>query len=380
MKRILSLILLTMLLLSALLSFCSCGFQYHTVGVLRGSICSDFMDGSSKMDLPGYTIDTRSYGDWEEAGQALRNGEIDYLLLQAEEAEILLEASGSHYGNTAELSFTDASAGEVISAVFISGKNANAFDHCRSTQDVLNTLAGMQKSDFQIEWDLFFNKFITHKGYEVALQGLAATMQIAVTGLLIGIVIGTLIAMVKMIPGKGIFKRFFTLICNIYVGFFRGTPMVVQLLIGWFILLPALNLQIDNVLVASLVFGMNSGAYVSEIMRSGIQAVDIGQLEAARALGLGYWTSMLKIVIPQGIKNILPTLGNEFIILVKDTSIVSFIAVVDITKAFRQIGDANYSYIIPYLMLALIYLVIVMGITWLIKLMERRLAKSERNG
>jgi polar amino acid transport system permease protein len=113
-------------------------------------------------------------------------------------------------------------------------------------------------------------------------------------------------------------------------------------------------------------------------MRSGIQAVDIGQLEASRALGLGYWTSMLKIVIPQGVKNILPTLGNEFITLVKDTSIVSFIAVVDITKAFRQIGDANYSYIVPYLMLALVYLVIVMLITLLIKWMERRLARSER--
>jgi polar amino acid transport system permease protein len=154
--------------------------------------------------------------------------------------------------------------------------------------------------------------------------------------------------------------------------------MVDQLLIGWFILLPALNLQIDNTLVATLVFGMNSGAYVSEIMRSGIQAVDGGQLEAARAVGLGYWTSMLKIVIPQGVKNILPTLGNEFITLVKDTSIVSFIAVVDITKAFRQIGDANYSYIVPYLMLALVYLVIVMLITLLIKWMERRLARSER--
>jgi polar amino acid transport system permease protein len=196
---------------------------------------------------------------------------------------------------------------------------------------------------------------------------------------LIGILIGTPIAVVKMFPKYKLAPRIMEVICDIYVGFFRGTPMVVQLLIGWFILLPALNLQLDNVMVATLVFGMNSGAYVSEIMRSGIQAVDHGQLEAARALGMGYWTSMLKIVIPQGIKNILPTLGNEFITLVKDTSIVSFIAVVDVTKAFRQIGDANYSYIIPYLMLALVYLVIVMLITLLIKLMERRLAKSERH-
>ena len=236
----------------------------------------------------------------------------------------------------------------------------------------------LQKSDFQIEWELFYNKFITHKGYEVVLDGLATTMIIAVLGLLIGIVIGTVIALIKMIPKYRIAPRILSAICDVYVGFFRGTPMVVQLLIGWFILLPALNLQMENTVVAVIVFGMNSGAYVSEIMRSGIQAVDGGQLEAARAVGLGYWTSMMKIVIPQGIKNILPTLGNEFIVLVKDTSIVSFIAVVDVTKAFRQIGDANYSYMIPYLMLALVYLVIVLIITYLIKLLERRLAKSER--
>jgi polar amino acid transport system permease protein len=243
---------------------------------------------------------------------------------------------------------------------------------------VTETFEGLQKSDFQVEWDLFYSKFVTHKGYKDALTGLANTMKIAVMGLLIGIVIGTLIALVKMIPKYHVLPRILSAICDVYVGFFRGTPMVVQLLIGWFILLPALDLPVDNVVVATAVFGLNSGAYVSEIMRSGIQAVDAGQLEAARAVGLGYWTSMMKIVIPQGVKNILPTLGNEFIVLVKDTSIVSFIAVVDVTKAFRQIGDANYSYIIPYLMLALVYLVIVMIITLLIKLLERRLAKSER--
>lgn len=230
----------------------------------------------------------------------------------------------------------------------------------------------------RVEWELFYNKFITAKGYQTALEGLVVTLKIAVFGLLIGIVIGTLIAMVKMIPKYRRAPRFFSAVCDVYVGLFRGTPMVVQLLIGWFVLLPAMNLQLDSVSVAIAVFGMNSGAYVSEIMRSGIQAVDSGQLEAARALGLGYWTSMMKVVVPQGIKNILPTLGNEFIVLIKETSVVSFIAVVDVTKAFRQIGDSNYSYIIPYLMLALVYLVLVMVISCLIKLMERRLQKGDR--
>ena len=113
-------------------------------------------------------------------------------------------------------------------------------------------------------------------------------------------------------------------------------------------------------------------------MRSGIQSVDVGQLEAARALGLPYSTAMMKIVIPQAIKNILPTLGNEFIVLIKDTSICSFIAVVDVTKAFKNIADANYEYVVPYLFLAAVYLVLVLGITALVKVMERRLNKSDR--
>ena len=230
----------------------------------------------------------------------------------------------------------------------------------------------------KVEWELFLSKFITAKGYQVALDGLVATLEIAVFGLLIGIVIGTVIAMIKMIPKYHVAPRILSAVCDVYVGIFRGTPMVVQLLIGWFVLLPALGLQLDKLAVAIVVFGMNSGAYVSEIMRSGIQSVDAGQLEAARALGLGYWISMIKVVIPQAIKNILPTLGNEFITLIKETSVVSFIAVVDLTKAFRQIGDSNYSYIIPYVMLALIYLVLVMAITGLIKLMEGRLRKGDR--
>lgn len=231
----------------------------------------------------------------------------------------------------------------------------------------------------KVEWELFLSKFITAKGYQSVIDGLVTTIEIAVLGLLIGIVIGTLIALIKMIPKYHFAPRFFSCLCDIYIAIFRGTPMVVQLLIGWFVLLPALDLRMNSTAVAIIIFGMNSGAYVSEIMRSGMQAVDPGQLEAARALGLGYWTSMFKIVVPQGIKNILPTLGNEFITLIKETSVVSFIAVVDITKAFRQIGDSNYSYMIPYLMLAAVYLILVMLISLGVKAMERSLRKSDRN-
>lgn len=230
------------------------------------------------------------------------------------------------------------------------------------------------------KWQLFVEQFITYEGYRMVLDGLQATIIIAVGGLLIGIVIGTLIAITKVVPQYSVVAKVFNRISDIYVGFFRGTPMVVQLLLTYYVLLPAMNVTIDNaVVVAVIVFGMNSGAYVSEIMRSGIQSVDQGQLEAGRALGLSYPTTMLRIVIPQAIKNIIPTLGNEFIVLVKETSVTSFITVVDLTKAFRGIASANYEYIIPYLMLAAFYLVIVIIITIGIRLIERRLAKSDRS-
>ena len=226
-------------------------------------------------------------------------------------------------------------------------------------------------------WNLFYTQFITYNGYKTVLNGLVATVEIAVLGLIIGILIGTLIALVKVMPKYKIMPRILNRVCDVYVGFFRGTPMVVQLLIGNFVLLPALGIPADGITVAIVIFGLNSGAYVSEIMRLGIQSVDSGQLEAGRALGLTFWTAMIKIVIPQSIKNILPTLGNEFIVLVKETSVVSFIAVTDLTKAFRAIGDATYEYVIPYLMLAAIYLVIVILITVGIRFMERRLKRSD---
>lgn len=227
-------------------------------------------------------------------------------------------------------------------------------------------------------WEVFYNQFITKGGYKTALSGLLATVEIAVFGLIIGIIIGTLIAIVKVVPKKKVFIKVLDKICVVYVGLFRGTPMVVQLLIGYFVIVPALNIAAEGVIVAIIIFGLNSGAYVSEIMRSGIQSVDVGQLEAGRALGLPFGKSMLKIVIPQSVKNILPTLGNEFIALIKETSVVSFIAVVDLTKAFRAIGEANYEYIIPYLMLALVYLVLVIIIAYFVKLIEKKFNKSNR--
>ena len=225
----------------------------------------------------------------------------------------------------------------------------------------------------------FIKQFITNGGYKNVLNGLLATVEIAVIGLVIGIVVGTLIGIVRVMPKYKLLPRILDKICVCYVELFRGTPIVVQLLIGYWVLLPALNINVNSgVPVAIIVFGLNSGAYVSEIMRGGINSVDAGQLEAGRAVGLPYSIAMLKIVIPQAIKNILPTLGNEFIVLIKETSVVSFVAVTDLYKSFKQLGDPTYNYIVPYLMLALTYLVLVLLISWGVRSLEKHLKKSER--
>lgn len=228
-------------------------------------------------------------------------------------------------------------------------------------------------------WSKFVKSFIENKGYERVLSGLGVTLKIALFGFIIGVVLGIIIAVIKLAGTRGKVGKVFAKICDVYVAFFRGTPIVVQLLLSYYLLFPhVLNINVDNVLVAIITFGMNSGAYVSEILRSGILSVDIGQTEAGRSLGLSYPVTMARIVLPQAFKNTLPTLGNELITLVKDTSVVTFIAITDLTNAFEYIGSSSYEYIIPYLMLALTYLVIVLILTLIIRLVERRLRKSDR--
>ncbi len=222
--------------------------------------------------------------------------------------------------------------------------------------------------------DIFFNK----GGCDRIALGLQNTILIAVSGLIIGIIIGTLIATVRVIPKYKIMPRILNGICSFYVSLFRGTPIVVQLLIFYYVLLPLMGIRLDGVQVSILVFGLNSGAYISEIMRSGIQSVDPGQMEAGRAVGLSFGTTMMKIVIPQAVKNILPTLGNEFVALIKETSVVSFVGATDLYVAFNLIGTNSYEFMVPYIVMALIYIVLVLLISLGIKLMERSLGKSDR--
>lgn len=236
----------------------------------------------------------------------------------------------------------------------------------------------------------FIRVFVDQGGYREVLMGLRNTLLIAVLGLVIGIVIGTAIAAVRVMPKYKRLPRILDKICQFYVGFFRGTPMVVQLLLFWYVLLPLLGVNLPALVLGSftigpevwasiIVFGLNSGAYISEIMRGGILSVDYGQTEGGRSVGLSYGTTMMKIVIPQAVKNILPTMGNEFITLIKETSVVSFIGATDLYKTFNDIGSNTYEFMVPYLVMGIIYIVLVSIIALGIKLMERRLSRSDRN-
>ena len=207
------------------------------------------------------------------------------------------------------------------------------------------------------------------------LKGLGVTLEVAIAAILLGLIIGFVVAIVRSSHDKYGKFGFLNAIAKVYLTIIRGTPMVVQLLICYFIILKSL----DKVFVAILAFGINSGAYQAEIMRAGIMSIDPGQMEAGRALGLSYWRTMLKVILPQAIRNVLPALGNEFIVLMKDTSIVGYIALIDLAKGGDIIRSQTYSVYTPYLTVAAIYLVLVMTMTWLLGILERHLRNTGAN-
>lgn len=219
--------------------------------------------------------------------------------------------------------------------------------------------------------------YILSEYYEILLKGLANTLIIALLGLVIGIVVGTIIATLKVMPKNTWISKVLDKLANLYITIFRGTPLVVQLLVVHYVILGKTRIE-PIVLEAVVVFGLNSAAYVAEIMRAGIMAVDRGQMEAARSLGLGYTKSMFLIVLPQAVKNIVPTLGNEFISLLKETSVAGFITVTDLTRAVSNIVARDYDAVGAYILLALIYLVMVISFTYLLTKIERRLRASDK--
>ena len=216
--------------------------------------------------------------------------------------------------------------------------------------------------------------FITQDRWKLYLEGFGVTLQVAFFAAVIGIVIGTIVALMKLSRTRRGKKTIFARIADIYIDIIRGTPSVLQLLIMWFVIMATTN---NGILVASISFGINSGAYVAEIIRAGILAVDKGQMEAGRALGLTNAQTMVYIIIPQAIKNVLPPLGNEFIVLLKETAIVGYVSLSDLTRVANQISSRTYEGFMPLIGSAVIYFVTIKIITILLEKLERRLRKSD---
>ena len=216
--------------------------------------------------------------------------------------------------------------------------------------------------------------FLEDNRYMWMVEGLGVTLKITLGALVIGVIIGTLIAIAKYFCEGNKRLRWVTWICDLYTTVIRGIPMTVLLLLFFFVLFVFAK---DGVPVAIAAFGVNSGAYMAELIRSGINAVDKGQMEAARSLGMSKGQAMAKIILPQAVKYILPAIGNELIALLKETSVAGYVAVVDVTKAATNIRNKTYDAVNPILLLTLVYLVMVVVLTQLLAILERRLRKSD---
>lgn len=224
--------------------------------------------------------------------------------------------------------------------------------------------------------DTFYLNFIEEDRWHYIVDGLVVTLKITLMALILGIIIGLIVGIIRTTYEKTHKLKILNFFCTIYLTVIRGTPVVVQLLIMYFVIFG--NSRIDKLPVAVLAFGINSGAYVAEIFRSGINSVETGQMEAGRSLGFNYLQTMCYIILPQALKNVLPTLCNEFIALLKETSVAGYIALQDLTKGGDIIRSRTYSAFMPLIAVALIYLVLVMILSRLVGLLERRLRRSER--
>lgn len=227
--------------------------------------------------------------------------------------------------------------------------------------------------DFQAR---FYLNFIKDDRWTYIWNGLLVTLEVTLFATLIGILLGFLVAIIRSTHDRTGKMKLPNGVCQIYLTVIRGTPVVVQLLITYFLIFG--SMKVSKVLVAVLAFGINSGAHVAEICRAGIMSIDIGQLEAGRSIGFSYAKTMWYIILPQAFKNVLPALGNEFIVLLKETSVSGYIALHDLTKGGDVIRSRTYDAFMPLIGVALIYLAMVLGFTKLVSMLERRLNQSER--
>ncbi|WP_353891149.1 amino acid ABC transporter permease [uncultured Victivallis sp.] len=223
--------------------------------------------------------------------------------------------------------------------------------------------------------DSFYLNFIKDDRWRYLWDGFWTTIGISFAAVLLGVLLGFTVAVIRSTHDKTGKLRLLNWLCKLYLTVIRGTPVVVQLLIIYFVIFGSVN--ISKILVAIVAFGVNSGAYVAEIIRGGIMSIDKGQFEAGRSLGLSYIQTMIYIILPQAFKNVLPALGNEFIVLLKETSVSGYIALQDLTKGGDIIRSQTYTAFMPLIAVALIYLAVVMLFSWLLGKLERRLKNNE---
>ena len=255
-------------------------------------------------------------------------------------------------------------------------KNINFSDTYTTSKQVVIVADDLATSESASLTEKFYDNFIKESRYMYMLKGLGNTLIITVFAALIGIILGFLIAIVRTNHDRNGGLAVLNGLCKFYLAIIRGTPVMIQLLIIYYVIFKSINT--GKLFVAIIAFGLNSAAYVAEIVRSGIMAVDIGQFEAGRSLGLDYKQTMISIILPQAIKNILPALCNEFISLLKETSISGYIGLMDLTKGGDIIRSVTYEAFMPLIAVAIIYLLMVMGLSKLVNLLERKLRKNER--
>jgi polar amino acid transport system permease protein/polar amino acid transport system substrate-binding protein len=224
--------------------------------------------------------------------------------------------------------------------------------------------------------DSFNKALIVQDRWKLYLEGLGNTIIIALIAAVIGVIIGVLLATINYLNKKTGKLKVLAKIANIYITIIRGTPVVLQLMILYFVVFATWD---NGILIGAITFGINSSAYVAEIVRAGFESVDDGQREAGRSLGLSTWQTMWHIIIPQAIKNSLPPLFNEFITLIKETAIVGYVGIRDLGKIPGMIQSRTFEYLPPLIIAAVLYLAVVLLLTWVLRLIERKLSKSDRN-
>ena len=234
-------------------------------------------------------------------------------------------------------------------------------------------------------WATFNECFLSDKRWLLYAKGLRNTLIISLGACLLGIVIGIIVTCIRIAPKENIIVKILDKICGVYVTVIRGTPVVLQLFICYFVLFIGIRSErffgikeTEGVLVAIITFGFNSGAYMSEILRGGINAVDQGQMEAGRSLGMSWLQTFIRIILPQSLKSAIPTMFNEFITLIKETSVAGYVGIIDLTKIQNYVTVQTMELFMPLILIAIIYLVIVLALEQVQKRIEKWLAKAER--